>query len=152
MTKWFFYFLHNGRRDPSLRWAFKKGWTNHWPSFNWAFGWNLRAHKWNAHPNQVFYFQLENKSRSLVAIFEVFLTSVWAELGVIHESLLISAHICYHKWAHYRAKPKACRPQWAANKVEDAICMNSARNERPVVGAGQRKAPLGRAKGWKITV
>lgn len=30
--------------------------------------------------------------------------------------------------------------------------MNSARNERPVVGAGQRKAPLGRAKGWKITV
>lgn len=30
--------------------------------------------------------------------------------------------------------------------------MNSVHNERSAVSAGQRKAPLSRAKGWKITV
>ncbi len=136
----------------SLIWAFK-GWTNHWPSFNRVFGWNTTAHKWNAHPNQVFYFQLENKSRSIIiAIFEVFLNSgsrIRPSYMKACSSLPTSAIIKEHT---SEAKPKAHRPQWGANKVEDAICMNSAHNERSAVSAGQRKAPLSRAKGWKITV
>lgn len=42
-----------------------------------------------------------------MAIFEVFLSPLGAKLGVIHESLLVSARIRYHKGAHYRGKAKS---------------------------------------------
>lgn len=137
----------NGRRA-------LKGCTNQQPSFNKVFGWNMDAHKWNAHPNQVFFYsQLEKKSRSVVAIFEVFLYSVRAEIRQsymkAHSSLPASAMI---KARTTEAKPKACGPRWGASRVGDAICTFSVHNERPAVGTGHRKTPLSRAKGRKITV